>query len=407
MSITKVAVDNAAMLGLRPERLAVLDDLLRRFIAEDRRQAIICKIMKNEYTIFEGTYGVNTKEYGVKTDTIFQVASITKPVIATLLLCLQEDGLVDLTEPVWRYLPEFDGGGREEIRPWHFLTHTSGLKDEEIYEEIARYVKDEFSIEKPADDATHLQWEAYEKAIEEKLGLDSSAGKYDRLSDWEYILSLKQEMKHKPRSHMTYCNYGYQRLKDIIDAVTKMPIDQYAREKLFEPLGMHDTFWHVPKEKYHKVLGRNERCMGSEWLNSEGSYQSESGSGGLKTTVDDMLRLCQMVLRGGILDGKRILSRASINEMMKNHNAGILSGGDDVFSAWGLGWNLRGEKKDDSSILRSARCIDHGGWAGTKMFVDPENELTLAIFTAEYDLPPKEFFPIYGPIISVLYSALE
>ena len=107
MSITKKAIKKAEKLKIIPERLEILDKQLNYFIEQGQRQAIIFKAMKKGVTIFEGSYGMNTKEYGLKSDTIFNVCSITKPVVATLILCLQEDGIVDVTEPVCKYLPEF------------------------------------------------------------------------------------------------------------------------------------------------------------------------------------------------------------------------------------------------------------------------------------------------------------
>ena len=408
MPATEYALNNAAMLGLRVRRLEMMEELLRKFISQDERQAIVINITRNGSEIFTGCYGTNTKPYGVKQDLIFPVASITKPVIGALLLILQEEGLVDLNDPVSKYLPEFDGGGREKICPWHFLTHSSGLKDEEIWKGVEEYGKTELGLTQPEDGASHEEWEAFHRLVTEKMGLDPDASSNDRLNAADYIISLKLPVDHPPRSHMTYCNYGYQRLKEIIDAVTGEPIDSFAQRKLFHPLGMKDTYWRTPEEKWDRILGRGEKCEGSPWINTERNYTSESGSGGMKTTAGDITNFGRMILDGGLYKGERVLSRRSIEEMIKNHNKGVpVPDGDQAFASWGLGLNIKMDKKDDSGMLRSRYCLDHGGWAGTKFIIDPEEDITAAIFTAEYKADEKPLLVIYGRILNILYAALE
>jgi CubicO group peptidase (beta-lactamase class C family) len=408
MPITEYALNNAAMLGIRAQRFEILENLFQKFIDLDYRQTIVVQINRGRSVLFEGCYGTNTKPYGVKSDLIFPVASITKPVVGTLLMLLQEDGLVDLNDPVSTYLPEFTGGGKEKICPWHFLTHSSGIKDDEIWGATREYTKNELGLEEPGDGAAHEEWEAFEKKVREKLGLDANASDNDRLNDAGYIISLKQTLTHGPRSRMTYCNYGYQKLKEIIDAVTGEPIDVFAQRRLFAPLGMTDTYWNTPKDKWDRILGRGDTCEGSPWINTERNYTSESGSGGMKTTVGDITKFARMVNGNGVFEDSRILSRRSIEEMTRDHNEGVpVDEGDAAFASWGLGFNIKLDKKDDSGMLRSHYTLDHGGWAGTKVILDSEEDITAAIFTAEYKTDVKPNASIYGKIINVLYSALE
>jgi CubicO group peptidase (beta-lactamase class C family) len=186
------------------------------------------------------------------------------------------------------------------------------------------------------------------------------------------------------------------------------PIDGFAQRRLFHPLGMMDTYWNVPEEKWGRILGRGETCEGVPWLNTKGHYQNECGSGGLKSTVGDMTNFGRMILEGGLYKGRRILSRHSIKQMTRNHNEGVpIPEGDSDFAAWGLGLNIKVNKKDDAGMLRSDYCLDHGGWAGTKFIIDPAEDITAAIFTADYKYDEKPFISMYAKIINVLYSALE
>ena len=405
MPITRQARENAALLGLRPERLELMEQRIQEYMAKDMRQAIVAKILLHGQPIYECAYGTNTKPGGVKLDTIFPMMSISKPVVAALIMCLQEDGLVDITLPVKFYLPEFDGLGKEKICLWHLLTHTSGIDQDEMYPAIDEYVKNEFGISRPSHGASEEEWIAVNNAICEKLGIDPKATEQTRANDWRYQISLKIDMPHAPRSNMSYCSYGYQLLKYIIDAVTGEPIDTFAQRRLFNSLGMIDTHWRVPEEKWPRILGRGERSMGYPWINGEDQYVDESGSGGLKSTVGDMTRFCQMILNDGILDGNRVLSKSSVGVMKTDQNQGVPCALDNKWGAWTFGWNIRAEKKDDNGVLRSPSCLCHGGWAGTKLTVDPELDFAFALFTAGYC--SNDDAPVYGYLTNILCAALE
>ena len=404
MPTTKYTKKNAEALGLaRIETLDILEERLNDFITNGERQAIIIKITRNGHEIFSGAYGENTKPYGLKPDTIFAVMSLTKPTISTLLMILQEDGLVDLNENIGWYLPEFTGGGRENICLYNFLTHTSGLKDDDIWSGVGEYIAKEYRLIEPERRASQKTKDAYHKKLCKKMGLNPDASENDRMNDPYYIVSLKLDIKYEPRSHMTYCNYGYQKLKEVIDVVTDQPIDEFAQQRLFKPLNMKNTYWNVPESKWDQIIGRGETCMGYPFLNEKGSFQNESGGGGLKSTVEDFTNFGQMILSEGKYNGNQILSRRSIFEMIRNHNQGIAP--DNPFAPWALGWNIRDNKKDDSGILRSSNCIDHGGWAGTKIIIDPEEKVTMAIFTVEYDAQIKPWRSLYGFMVNTLYSS--
>ena len=410
MPITAQAIENSGKLGLNISRLEVLERFLKDFFAKDLRQGGVIKVCVQGVPVFEGNYGNSTKEYGLNEDTIFPVASITKTFVSTLLHILQEDGLVDLAYPACRYLPEFTGDGRENIMLWHFLTHTSGINDDELWPDIDDYAAKEYKVDHPGKGASHAKWMEFYKAVCEKMGLVWDAPRSDRFNDIGYALSLKIPMRHKPRSLMSYSTYGYDRLKNVIDLITGEPIDTFARRVLFEPLGMYDTHFILPKEKWDRVIGLCERARSYGWWGSEDSNNNESGGGGLKTTVNDMSRFLQMLADGGIYNGKRILSKASMKQICANHNEGVPSAEDSnkytQWSAWSLGWN-KADKKDDSGMLRRASALDHGGAGGTKVLFDPDARLTVALFTAMYNMRDEEQPIFYGPVFNILYSAFE
>jgi len=147
-------------------------------------------------------------------------------------------------------------------------------------------------------------------------------------------------------------------------------------------------------------IQRGERCTGYDWINSERCFINEGGGNGLKTTVNDMTIFCEMILEKGRFNGKRILSPASVKQMNSNYNSSL----PNPWDSWGLGWNYRGTKVDDAGVLRSAGTVEHGGWAGHKVLVEPEQGLTIVVFTGEYR---ENGFGDWGRINNMIIAACE
>ncbi|MCL2816452.1 MAG: beta-lactamase family protein [Oscillospiraceae bacterium] len=355
-----------------------LEERLLEFIANDSCQALVIKAARYGVPIFEGCYGVSTNEYGVKMDTIFPVFSNTKVITSALIFILLEEGLLEPETRFSKFLPEYAVKGWENIRLWHLMTHTHGI-DGEFWTSVENYIKDEFKIAPPEGEWDRGKRNEYDSKIKKALGLPEDYGT-DKM--WETV-SLKVAPKNEPGKVMAYSNYGYDRLKEVICAVTGESIDSYAQKVLFGPLGMVDSHWVLPKEKWDRVLGRNEKCLGHGWINSESCYNNEGGGNGLKTTANDMSAFCEVILCRGRFKGRRILSPASVKQMTSNYNSHL----PNPFDAWSLGWNYRGKKVDDAGVLRSENCVEHGGWAGHKVLADPEYGLSIIVFAGEYPEP--------------------
>ena len=381
--------------GINPERFELLDTLVDSFIEKEYKQFFVVRAHRFSVPIYEYCAGENTKPYGLKQDSITPVFSCTKPITAVLIMKLQEDGILDVCDPVISYLPWL-GAGKDGIQIWHLLTHTSGIIDEDFFKYSGEFCDKFFGLKEPGDDAKHEEWEEYHNKVKEKIGLPviSSRDEVDR-----YFLE-RFTLTRTPREIMSYGMTAFNLLGDVITAATGKSIDEYAREALFEPLGMTNSHFIVPEKKYDRVIGRKEGATGVPWINSSDCMSNTHAQNGLKTTVEDLCRFGDMVLARGELDGKIILSPASIREMSENHNYDL----PNAWDSWSLGWNLRGKKKDDAGILRSAVSLEHGGWAGSKVLCDPVYGLSLAIFSGEWKESPKSGL---NNIINVIYSALR
>ena len=395
MPKTKQAVEQAAKLKLYLPQLDELEKRLLEWIEQDKYQACTIKAMRYGVPIFEGCYGTSTNESGVHMDTISPVFSSTKPVVATLIMILLEQGRLELSDSVSKFLPEYTGGGRENTNLVHLLTHTHGV-DDEFWKSVEKYIEEELKLKRPNDDSPREEWEQYHSQLRKALELPED---FDQRKLWD-VAGKRLDLINQPGKVMAYSNFGYDVLRDIICAVTGGSIDEFAQRVLFEPMGMIDSHWTLPKEKYGRVLGRNEKCTGHGWINSENCYNNQGGGNGLKTTVNDMSRFCEMILGDGKYNNKRIISPASIKQMRTNYNSSL----PNAWDSWGLGWNYRGTKVDDGGVLRSFDSIEHGGWAGYKILVDREYGLTMVCSIAEYN---DGSFPGWGRINNMIIAACE
>ncbi len=382
-------------LNVDKKRFELLDALIDNFIEKDYKQFFIVRVHRAGVPIYEYAAGENSKPYGLKQDSITPVFSCTKPITAVLIMKLQEDGLLDVCDPVIHYLPWL-GKGKESILIWHLLTHTSGIIDDDFFKFCKEYCKNEFGLNEPDDDASHEEWENYRNKLKEKAGLPQDAAR----SDIDHYFLERFTLTKAPHEIMSYGMTAFNLLGDIITAVTGKNINDYAKEALFDPLGMTNSFFIVPEEKYNQVIGRKEQAQGYPWINSKDCMRNTCAQNGLKTTVIDLCRFCDMVLSQGQYNGINILSPASIREMSENHNFDL----KNPWDSWSLGWNLRGRKKDDAGVLRSAISLEHGGWAGCKMLCDPQYSLSVAIFSGEWKNNVKSGL---NNIINVIYSAIR
>ena len=343
--------DTARQLGFNPEKIRLLDERLRHWSKAGKTPAIVARVLRHGKLAFENAYGPLTPDSApdsLHADSIFPICSMTKPVIASLACIMQEEGLLDLNEPVKIHIPEINDFDEDPVRWWHFLTHTSG------------FIADEYD----------------------------NGGK----------------PTHKPQTQMQYHSLGFNLIKDVIEKISGASIDEYARKKLFEPLGMNDSHFIIPDVKLGRYVRREAHFEGSEWLNNS-ILQSTSGGGGLKSTAADMCRFGQMFLEKGTLDGRRVLSKASIQCLLRNHNVGLpytLYNGGTYDASWGLGWSL-GSKKDDAGMLRSPLSFEHGGFGCVKLLCDPEYSIVAAFFTVSI----KDDYPYAAHFNNMVLGALD
>jgi CubicO group peptidase (beta-lactamase class C family) len=309
-------------------------------------------------------------------DAIFRIASQSKAVISVGIMILQEEGKLLINDPVSKYIPEFkkttvavpkEGGGydvvpaKREITVRDLLTHTAGIG---------------YGWGPAADkwkEAAIQGW--YFAHYDEPIGATVAR-----------MAALPNDAQ--PGEKFVY-GYNTDILGVVIEKASGLPLDQYIKTKITDPLGMVDTQFYLPKEKVGRfattyqidntgALKRspNESNMQGQGAYIEGPRKSFSGGAGLLSTATDYARFLQMMLNGGTLNGVRILSPKSVALMTTSHTGGIEYRRGEGF---GLGFSVTTDV-GDRGVPSSVGEYGWGGAYGSSYWVDPKEELVVVYF---------------------------
>jgi len=356
--------------GMSAERVQHVVDLAEGWVAQGIHPALVTLVARRGVIVIHEAFGSLTPEPDsppLELDTIFPLASITKPITATAAMMLVEDGLLGLNRPVSWYIPEFVGEGKGAVMVHHLLTHTSGLRDEDMN---AYAEKKKGTVEIPPPDETqHPQ-------INEILFL-----RYDA------------PLWKPPGTEMSYCGYGYVLMAEIIRRVSGRSLDDFARERIFEPLGMKDTYYIVPDSVEHRVVKRPADAPFT-WYDTREGQEMPHAAGGVYSTAMDTAIFGQMFLNRGTYGDARILSPASVIEMTRNQIPGISArSGDEFFpeASWGFGWSIHGSRKSwGRGTLHSPEAFLHTGAGGVFLWVDPVYEIVGIYFCVSAELGGRD-----------------
>jgi len=356
-----------------PERVAPVRDLCARWVKEGHTPTLgVCVARRGVIVLHEafGVLGPGPDSPSLQHDALFAVASVTKPVTATLVMQLVEDGLLGLNRPAKDYLPEISGEGTDDILVHHLLTHTSGycfLTDPPMLEHLRRKVAGGFEPP-PCPDGSH-------PVVHKVLSLHWDAPRVVGAGEG-----------------MVYSTHNYVLLGEIVRRVSGRKLEHLARERIFGPLGMRDSYYEVPESESGRVVQRAPGIPfgpGSvppfENLGSRGWQDAPDGGGGLFSTPLDMTVFGQMTLDGGRYGDARILSPAAVATMTRNQIPGIharLLSHEAADASWGYGWAVTSPTKwkyFDGS-LHPLGTLSHSGAGGAALWIDREHELVGAYF---------------------------
>lgn len=394
--------------GMDAARLARIDRHLARYVDDGRLAGWQLVLTRDEQVVHSSTYGLRDRENGlpVESDTLWRVYSMTKPVTSLVAMQLYEQGLLHLTDPIATWLPEFadmqvfTGGtptqpetrpAAEPIRIWHLLSHTSGLTYGFLHsgpvDEMYRNAGAEFSPPMGLADACRL-WASMPLV-------------FDPGTSWNYSVATDV-------------------LGRLIEVVTGQPLDEAFAERVFGPLRMPDTSFWVEPERADRLAalyaydpaGRQAVRFDAFGAAALAPPRMLSGGGGLVSTAADYERFTRMLLRGGELDGVRLLGPRTLAFMGRNHLPGgatlsDLGRGQFAETAYdGIGFGLGFGVLVDPVALKvhaSAGELTWGGLASTAFWVDPAERITAQFFT---QLMPSNSLPVRSELRQLVYSAL-
>ena len=346
----------ASAAGFDPDRLRRIDELVTAAIAERRLPGAVVLVGRRDRIVYRKAFGhraLDPAPEPMTPDTIFDLASLTKVVATTTsVMQLVEEGRIRLSDRVSTFIPEFGRYGKEDITVLHLLTHVSGLR--------------------PDLDLT-FEWEGYDTAI--------------RLATEEVPVA-------PPGERFIYSDINFFLLGDIVRRVSGRPLDEYARERIFLPLGMRDTMFRPPAALAPRVAP-TERCTPLGWPCSQpeaapvpGAPPSAravmlrgvvhdptarrmggvAGHAGLFGTADDLAVFCRMLLNGGALGGRRVLSPLAVERLTSPSTPPALP-------VRALGWDMDSPFSANRGDLLPPGSFGHTGWTGTGLWIDPTTGL--------------------------------
>jgi CubicO group peptidase (beta-lactamase class C family) len=296
---------------------------------------------------------------GVVWESIFPIASITKPMVVTALMQLVERGRAVLSDPVAEYIPEFAQNGKEGVTLWHLVTHTSGL-------------------EEPTGEHIH---ELFDRREPTSTFLD---------------LACKASLSFEPGTRWSYGVLTFTVLGELITRISGQPYPEFMREHTFAPLAMVGTSF-VPQLKHLTPVNMFRSHEDFTYFNT-----LATPAGGLYSTADDLVAFGRAFLNNGKLDEARVLSEAAVRTMTRVHTEGIMAieNGKPRPTYTGLGWGMRSPQ---GNVLGSERAYGHAGASGSWVWIDPEWDLVFALMSNSEGSKPST--PIR--MLNAVYGALE
>ncbi len=410
MSELNVTIDPKEV-GMSAERLARIDSHFKDYVDDGRLPGYHVAVARYGQIVHSSTYGMRDAEakLPIEQDTMYRIYSMTKPITSIALMMMVEEGKIQLTDEVSKYIPSFGnvrvfaGGSslkpitapsRAPMRVWHLLTHTAGLTYGFNYY-----------------DAT----DAIYRANEAEFAKENPNPTLEQLCDRYATLPLVFE----PGTSWNY-SVATDVVGRLVEVVSGMRLGDFFQKRILGPLGMNDTSFYVDPAKHSRVAAlyafdpspaKKVRYTALE--NQVLTPRSfDSGGGGLVSTAADYWKFLQMLENGGELSGVRIVSPTTIDLMTLNHIPGNKDisdwgrpMGEEVFYD-GLGFGLGFAVVIDQAktkVACSNGTYSWGGMASTAFWIDPVEEITAMFFT---QLMPSTTHPIRPFLRSLVYQSI-
>ena len=342
---------------------------------------------KEIYYSESGLIDVNRKRK-INRDSIFRIYSMTKPITSISIMMLLEQGLININDDVEKFIPEWE----------NLSVYQSGSFENLITEPPKRKMK----VKDLLMHRSGLTYDFEETSFVQKIYLKEEikiARSKEKLSADQYIKKLADiPLAFSPGEHFNY-SISTDILGFIIERITGKSLEDYFKEKIFDPLGMKDTFFQIPKNKISRLANcyiydqTNDRYIveddfeKSSYIEKPSCY---SGGGGLLSTIDDYMKFCELLQNKGTLNDVNIIGSRTASFMMSNHLEKDIDLYDIAKGKWGanigkgVGFSLGGSIVIDpikNMSLRSKDEFSWGGAASTLFWVDPREKISFVFMT--------------------------
>ena len=384
--------------GMSSQRLAKINAALKKEVADGSFRGAVVMVARKGKLVYQDAVGMQSADAPMRQDTVFRIYSMTKPLVSVAAMMLVEDGRLQLTDPVGKFLPGFDKmqvsvasktaegtaynmvAAERPMTVQDLLRHTSGL----AYGEITQNAPVKEGLERAGVYRKDLDFEARGLTPSEQVEkLATVPLAFQPGTTWHYSLSSDV-------------------LGRVVEAASGKRLGEFLEERLFRPLRMRDTGFSVPQAKMARLAeplaADRFSKMPNKLIDVSAPPKNDSGGAGAVSTAGDYLRFSQMLLNGGGLDGSRVMSRTTVRLMTSDHlgtfinqpvQPGELLLGTKGYS-FGLGFAVR-QADGVGGVPGSAGEFMWAGYAGTYFFVDPREQLTAVLMT-QAPSPNRAYF---------------
>lgn len=397
--------------GFSSQRLQRIDNFINGYIKNNQLNGAVGLVVHNGTIVYNKAFGNSNiaSSTPMKTDNIFRIASMSKPVVSVAAMILYEEGKFLLDDPVSKFIPSFKNArvletynaadttyttvpAKREITIRHLLNHTSGIG----YAQIG---------------------DAKSNAIYYKNQINGGIGTpYSSLKE---VISRLGTLPLFAQPGETYL-YGLNTdvLGYVVEVAAGMPLDQFMEQRIFKPLGMKDTYFFLPKEKQNRLVSLykqagNKLTLQDSIISLNGTFWRDfpnttggsyfSGGAGLSSTAYDYAVFAQMLLNGGSYNGVHILAPSTVKLMTTNQIGAIpMWGNAELTTRFGLGFGLYTEKSSTSTPV-NAGSFDWAGMFASHFWVDPKAKIVCVFMRNVW---PTETWDFGDRIKPLVYQAL-
>ncbi len=360
-------VADPAAVGMSVERLSKVDSVVRDAIERGEEPGAVVLIAHRGSIVYRKAFGYRALVPAAEPmteDTIFDAASLTKVIAtATSVMILVEDGKLSFTDTVASHIPDFAQNDKGKVTVLNLLTHYSGLRPD-------------LDLDEP--------WVGYDTAIS---------------------LACKEKLVALPGEKFIYSDINYFLLADIVQRVSSQTLNDFARERIFGPLGMKDTGFGPDLSLIGRIAPTEprDRVMLRGTVHDPTSFRmgGVAGHAGLFTTVDDLAVFAQMLLGQGAFDGVRILSPLGVLAMTTAQSPVGMT------ALRGIGFDIRSPYSSNRGDLFPIGSFGHTGFTGTSLWIDPWTDTFVIVFTSRLHPEGKgNASPVRKRVASVVAASI-